>query len=243
MSVYQDHRPHRFRDVVGQSEITQLLKTQVHRSATGHSYLFVGPSGVGKTSLARILALAVNCESPRAGEPCLKCQSCQASLHGNSWDTHEFDAATFRGIDAIRELTYNSRFAPFGKFKFLIIDEAHQLTGPAWDALLRLLEEPAPSTKTILCTTEAGAVPVTARSRCQLFEFRPLGKTDILAKLTAVCRKERWAPSVESLRFIAGMADGNLRTAETFLEQAVNLNHLRPNINQVNRFFQGRLPT
>lgn len=241
MSVYQDHRPRRFADLVGQDEVVQLLKTQVRRNAVAHSYLFLGPSGVGKTSMARILALAVNCESPRAGEPCLKCRTCEASLRGNSWDTHEFDAATFRGIDAIRELTYNSRFAPFGKCKFLIIDEAHQLTGPAWDALLRLLEEPAPCTKTILCTTEAAAVPVTARSRCQLFEFRPLTKADILAKLTVVCRKERWGPSAESLRFIAGMADGNLRTAETFLEQAVNLNHLRPNITQVKRFFQGRL--
>ncbi len=243
MSIYQKYRPRHFRDVVGQDEITGILKNQVARHETAGSYLFTGPSGVGKTSVARILAMALNCKALKAGEPCLKCVSCDSVLRGNSWDHREYDAATFRGIDSIRDLTAGSMFAPAGNFKVFIIDEAHALSQPAWDALLRLLEEPAARTKTILCTTAAGAVPATARSRCQLFEFATLSKGAIFGQLAFICKRERWGPSAESLRFIASMAQGNLRTALTMLEQSVNLNHHSPNIRQVKRFWQGRLAT
>lgn len=241
MSLYQKHRPRKFKDVVAQDEITGILKSQVRRKMTSHSYLFAGPSGTGKTSTARILSLAINCEKPRAGEPCLKCRTCQAALNGSAWDTVEFDAALFRGIEGVRDLATWAKFAPMGNYKVYIIDETQGLTSPAWDALLRLLEEPVGRITTILCTTRPDNVPETARSRCQLFEFNPLSKKDILAKLELICRKERLKVANEGLKFISAMAGGNMRTAETLLEQIVNLNHGSPSTRQIQRFIQGRM--
>lgn len=241
MSLYNKYRPRRFRDVVAQDEITGILRNQVRRRATSHSYLLTGPSGVGKTSVARILAMGVNCEKPRGGEPCLKCRTCQATLDGSAWDTVEFDAALFRGIDGIRDLAMWAKFAPYGNYKVFLLEETHQLTEPAWNALLRLLEEPQGRITTILTTTEPDSVPETARSRCQLFEFRALTKRDILNKLELICHKERLSPSIEGLKFISAMAGGNMRTAETMLEQVVNLNHGSPSSRQIQKFIQGRM--
>lgn len=241
MGFYQKYRPHRFGDVVAQEMVTLILKNQVRHKMTHHAYLFTGPSGVGKTSVARILALALNCEKPRAGEPCLRCRSCQSALHGNAWDTVEFDAAMFRGIDGIRDLGTWARFAPYGNYKLYILDEVHQLTEPAWHALLRMLEDPTGTLTIILCTTHPDRVPETARSRCQLFEFEALGKKDILGKLELICRKERLQITSEGLKFIAAMANGNLRTAETMLEQVINLNHGKPRTREIQKFIQGRI--
>lgn len=240
--LYQKYRPHRFRDFIGQEGIVTILKNQVKKGKAAHSYLFTGPSGVGKTSAARILAMGLNCEKVRRdGEPCLKCQTCQATLHGNSWDLIELDGALFRGIEGIRDLSTWSKYAPMGNFKIYLIDEAHQLTEPAWNALLRLLEEPTGRLTTILCTTELNSVPETARSRCQLFQFQPLTKGDILTKLERICRRERIRLSPESLKFVSAMAGGNLRTAESTLEQVVHLNHGNPNIKEIQKFIQGNL--
>ncbi len=240
-SLYQKYRPHRFQDVVGQEEITGILKNQVRRKSTSHSYLFTGPSGVGKTSVARILTLALTCESSRAGEPCLRCKTCLATLHGNAWDIIELDAAMFRGIDGVKDLVMWSKFAPFGKCKIYLLDEVHQLTEPAWNALLRLLEEPTGNLTVILCTTDPDKVPETARSRCQLFEFQPITKTLILEKLELISRKERMGFSSEEMKFIAAMANGNLRTAETMLEQVVNLNHGKPKVSEIRKFIQKKM--
>ena len=241
MSLYQKYRPKRFQDIVAQDSITTILKNQVKRKMTSNSYLFTGPSGVGKTSTARILSLALNCEKPRAGEPCLKCLTCQSSLHNNAWDTVEFCAALFRGIDGIRDLAMWAKFAPFGNYKIFLLEETHQLTAPAWDALLKLLEEPGGKLTIILTTTELNKVPETARSRCQLFEFQSLTKKDILAKLEMICCKEKFGIASEGLKFISAMAGGNLRTAETILEQSVNLNHGKPSLKEIQRFMQGKM--
>lgn len=241
MSLYQKYRPRKFKDVVGQDETTGILMNQIRRKMTSHAYLFTGPSGVGKTSMARILSLALNCERPRAGEPCLKCRTCQASLNGNAWDTVEFDAALFRGIEGVRDLATWAKYAPMGNYKVYIIDETQGLTSPAWDALLRLLEEPIGRITTILCTTKPGNVPETARSRCQLFDFQPLDKRDILMKLDLISRRERLKIASEGLKFISAMAGGNMRNAETMLEQVVNLNHGTPSTKQIQRFIQRRM--
>lgn len=153
----------------------------------------------------------------------------------------EFDAALFRGIEGVRDLAMWAKFAPMGNYKVYIIDETQGLTSPAWDALLRLLEEPIGRITTILCTTRPDNVPETARSRCQTFEFSPLNKKDILAKLELICRKERLKVGTEGLKFVSAMAGGNMRTAETLLEQVINLDGGSPSTKQIQRFIQGKM--
>lgn len=235
-SLYNKYRPRKFGEVVGQEAIKLILRNQIKAKKTGNAYLFAGPSGVGKTTTARIFAMALNCQEPRAGEPCLKCQACTASLHGNAWDMIELDAATFRGIDGIRDLQQWAMYSPMTNFKIMLMDEVHQFTEPAWNSLLRLLEEPTGKCTIILCTTEVGKVPTTARSRCQLFEFQTLKRDEIFAKLTFVAKKERLGMAQEAIRFIAAMAEGNLRTAETMLEQAISLDHGSPSTSAVKKF-------
>ena len=237
MSLYQKYRPRKFSEVVGQEDVVGILRNQVRRGRIAHAYLFAGPSGTGKTTIARILATAANCERPRGGEPCLKCQGCSAS----AWDVVEFDAASYRGIDEIREMQTKALLAPIGKRKTYILDEAHMLTEPAFNALLKFLEEPPPHMVLALCTTAPGRIPETVKSRCEYFTLKPLSPKAIAAKLEYIAKHERVELAPASLKFIAGMADGNMRRAETMLEQVIYLDGGKPSHRKVVKFLQAKL--
>ena len=223
--IYTLYRPQRFEQVLGQGDLIGILKSQAKSKDYHHAYLFYGESGTGKTSTARILAMALNCESMNGiGEPCLTCQSCKAIAKGSSWDVQEIDGANCRGIDDIRELKSRAYLSPFGGGKKVyIIDEAHALTEPAWNALLKLLEEPPPHLVIIICSTQADKIPTTVKSRCQLYPFKKLKFEDIKGKLKRIAGDLSLEVDEKSLNFIAETSCGNMRSAENFLEQVYNL--------------------
>src|SRR5919109_773764 len=172
-ALYLRWRPKRFEDVVGQEHVTRTLRNAVKLDRLAHAYLFTGPRGTGKTSVARILYRAANCPNAEDGDPCNRCPTCLAALDGRSLDLIEIDAASNRGIDDIRELRERVAYRPAeGRYRVYIIDEAHELTGAAWDAFLKTLEEPPAHVIFVLATTEAHKVPATIVSRCQRFDFR-----------------------------------------------------------------------
>ena len=178
------YRPQEFADITGQSHITTTLKNAISQNRVAHAYIFAGPRGVGKTTAARILAKALNCERGSTPTPCNKCPSCLEIIQGSSLDVLEIDGASNRGIDEIRNLRDNVKFAPSrGRYKIYIIDEVHMLTPEAFNALLKTLEEPPPHVKFIFATTHAHKVPSTILSRCQRFDFRRLSTRDILETL------------------------------------------------------------
>ncbi|MDD5510451.1 MAG: DNA polymerase III subunit gamma/tau [Dehalococcoidales bacterium] len=220
MSFYTEYRPHSFSEVLGQDQATAILKKQAVMHQFHHAYLLHGPSGSGKTTTARILAAALNCETMNGtGEPCGVCPSCQAVIEGRHWDVMEIDGARFRGIDDIKDLCYKAYFSPMSKKKVYIIDECHQLTEPAWAALLKLVEEPPPHLVIILCTTARDKVPDTIASRCQLYPFNKVEPECMKAKLTRICQTIGIEADARHLDFIAQSSNGNMRTAENILEQ------------------------
>jgi DNA polymerase-3 subunit gamma/tau len=219
MSLYNEFRPKRFADVLGQDAIA-ILKRQATTHQFHHAYLFFGASGTGKTTTARILAMALNCQSmDGTGEPCGQCLSCRAIIERRHWDTIELDGARFRGIDDIKDLCYRAWLSPIGARKVYIIDECHQLTETAWNGMLKLLEEPPPHLTIILCTTHYEKLPDTIVSRCQLYPFSKLPADIIKAKLEGICRNLHLEADTHHLEFIAQSANGNMRTAENLLEQ------------------------
>ena len=219
---YRKWRPKSLGAVVGQEAITTTLKQAVSQGRVAHAYLFCGTRGTGKTSTARILAKAVNCLAPQSGEPDNECRICISVNEGRALDLIEIDAASNRGIDDIRDLSDKIRFSPNeARLKVYIIDEVHMLTEPAFNALLKTLEEPPAHAMFILATTEAHKVPLTIISRCQRFDFRRIPLDQMAAKLAEICDAEGIEASPDALRLISRVANGGLRDAENLLEQAI----------------------
>ena len=220
--LYRRWRPQRFAEVAGQEPVTRTLANAVAQGRLAHAYLFCGPRGTGKTSTGRILAKAVNCTDPQGGEPCNACDSCRAYLEGRALDLVEMDAASNRGIDDIRSLREKVGYAPgSSRYKVYLIDEVHELTAQAFDALLKTLEEPPPHVLFILATTEAHKVPATIISRCQRFDFRRIPLSAIVERLAVIARAEGFQVDEESLGLVARKATGALRDAINLLEQMV----------------------
>ena len=223
LSIYRRWRPQRFGDVVGQEEIVRTLRNAASAGNAAHAYLFAGERGIGKTSIARILARAVNCLQPGDGEPCNECANCSTILAGRSLDIVEIDGASNRGIDHIRRLREEVHFAPTDlKRKVYIIDEVHMLTNEAFNALLKTLEEPPPHAMFMFATTEPYKVPRTIVSRCQAFEFRRIPPLQIEEHLVRVAESEGVTVSAEAVSLLAQRANGGMRDALVMLEQAMS---------------------
>ena len=215
-------RPQNFDDVAGQEPITRTLKNAIKANRIAHAYLFTGVRGVGKTTAARILAKALNCERGPTATPCNQCSQCEEITSGSSIDVLEIDGASNRGIDEIRQIIENVRYQPAKcRFKIYIIDEVHQVTKDAFNALLKTLEEPPPSVKFILATTEPQRLPETILSRCQRYDFRRISLREIVERLAAIGKSEGLRITDEALVLLAREADGSMRDAQSLLEQVL----------------------
>src|SRR5580704_12032087 len=218
------YRPQNFSDVIGQDHVTRTLKNALEQGRTAHGYIFSGHRGIGKTTVARILAMALNCRSSDkpVAEPCGVCDSCIEIRAGNSVDVIEIDAATNRGIDEIRELREAARYRPArDRFKIYILDEAHQITDPAFNALLKTLEEPPSHVVFMLATTQPEDIPQTIRSRCQHFSFRAVRFEEILGQLKDLAGRENVQADEDALALLAEAGDGSIRDALSILDQAI----------------------
>lgn len=214
------YRPRSFSEVVGQEVAVRVLKNAVKQGKVSHAYLFAGPRGTGKTTLARILTKAINCLQPRDGEPCGVCENCVSIDKGSFPDLIEIDAASNRGIDDIRSIRDAVSYAPIrGKYKVYILDEAHMLTKEAFNALLKTLEEPPPRTVFILCTTEYEKIMPTILSRCQRLIFSKLTEAQIVENLKRICEKEGLECEEKALYMLAKLSDGGMRDAVSLLDQ------------------------
>lgn len=224
LALARKYRPQRFADLIGQDPVRLTLERAVATNRVAHAYLFAGPRGSGKTTTARLLAKALNCETrkPDDSEPCNSCRTCADITGGSSLDVLEIDGASNRGIEEIRNLRENVKYAPSGgKSKVYIIDEAHQLTDFAWNALLKTLEEPPPHVRFVFATTEAQEIPETIASRCQVFEFRRLRSEELVRHLLNVAKAEAVGLEEEAAALIARAAEGSVRDALSRLDQAL----------------------
>ncbi len=219
-ALYRKYRPQTFDDVVGQGAVTQTLKTQLQTGKMSHAYLFTGSRGTGKTSCAKILAKAVNCENPQDGNPCNCCSACRAIDSGACMDVLEIDAASNNGVDNVRDLRDDAIYTPSQvKMRVYIIDEVHMLSISAFNALLKIIEEPPEHLLFILATTELHKVPATILSRCQRFSFRRISQEDIAARLQYVAYQENIDLDDSAARVLARMADGGMRDGLSLLDQ------------------------
>jgi DNA polymerase-3 subunit gamma/tau len=230
------YRPQKFSEVIGQEHVTRTLKNAIEQGRTAHGYIFSGHRGIGKTTVARILAMALNCRSSDhpVVEPCGVCESCTEIRAGNSVDVIEIDAATNRGIDEIRELRDAVRYRPArDRFKIYILDEAHQITDAAFNALLKTLEEPPSHVVFMLATTQPEDIPQTIRSRCQNFSFRAVRFEEILGQLKDLTAREKMAADEDALALVAEAGDGSMRDALSILDQAIASSGGRLNADEV----------
>lgn len=231
LALYRRYRSKTLSEIVGQETTVKILKNAAAEGRLGHAYLFYGVRGTGKTSIARILAKLLNCEKRltdkdfgKLGEPCNSCEACQGIDQGTSLEVIEIDAASNRGIDEIRNLKESIRSLPMpGRHKVYIIDEVHMLTGPAWNALLKTLEEPPAHAALVLATTEFEKIPATITSRCQRFLFKRLTKAEILSKLEKIVAAEKILIEPAALEAIAAAAEGAMRDAESLLDQITSV--------------------
>lgn len=221
-ALYRKFRPDSFADVKGQDHIVTTLKNQIRADRIGHAYLFCGTRGTGKTTVAKILAKAVNCAHPVDGNPCGECETCRAIAAGTSMNVIEIDAASNNGVDNIREIRDEVAYSPTsGKYKVYIIDEVHMLSIGAFNALLKTLEEPPSYVIFILATTEAHKIPITILSRCQRYDFKRISLNTIVDRMRELMMEEQVEVEEKALRYIAKKADGSMRDALSLLDQCI----------------------
>ena len=221
-ALYRKFRPDNFDDVKGQEPIVKTLQNQIKADRVGHAYLFCGTRGTGKTTIAKIMAKAVNCEHPKDGNPCGECSMCRAIAAGASMNVIEIDAASNNGVDNIREIVDEVSFSPAeGRYKVYIIDEVHMLSIGAFNALLKTLEEPPSYVIFILATTEAHKIPITILSRCQRYDFKRISIDTIAARLSELMEEEHVDVEERAIRYVAKAADGSMRDALSLLDQCI----------------------
>jgi DNA polymerase-3 subunit gamma/tau len=229
-------RPQQFEDIIGQEHVSKTLANSIAANHIAHSFIFTGPRGVGKTTTARILAKALNCEKGPTPTPCNECASCKAITEGSSFDVLEIDGASNRGIDEIRNLRENIRFSPTtGKYRIYIIDEVHMLTKEAFNALLKTLEEPPEHAVFIFATTEIHRVPATILSRCQRFDFKRIPLNTIIEHLRRICDGDKVEIEDEALLQIAKKADGSMRDSQSILDQIISYSKGKITFNDVSQ--------
>lgn len=225
VALYRKWRPDEFQEVKGQEHIVTTLRNQIKHNRVGHAYLFCGTRGTGKTTIARLIAKAVNCENPVDGSPCNQCESCKAIAAGASMNVIEIDAASNNGVDSVRQINDAVRYSPStGKYLVYIIDEVHMLTNAAYNALLKTLEEPPEYVKFILATTDVQTIPVTVLSRCQRYDFKRISLDIIADRLEELLKRENIPATREAINYVAKAADGSMRDALSILDQCIAFN-------------------
>ncbi|HBF75607.1 MAG TPA: DNA polymerase III subunit gamma/tau, partial [Lactobacillus sp.] len=222
-ALYRVWRPQRFDEVIGQTLITQTLKNAVKTKQISHAYLFAGPRGTGKTSMAKIFAKAVNCQHQEDGEPCNQCETCKAITKGTLNDVIEIDAASNNGVEEIRDIRDKVKYAPTeADYKVYIIDEVHMLSTGAFNALLKTLEEPPANVIFILATTEPHKIPATIISRTQRFDFKQIQAKDSLSRMAYILKEKNLSYDDEALKVIAKASEGGMRDALSILDQVIS---------------------